>query len=510
MLSVAKVFQEHMVLQRSKPIRIWGTADPNTRVMAALDSERVSVYADADGSWMLELPPRDAGFGCVLHIESGSEQIELTDIAIGEVWLAGGQSNMEFHMKFDRGYAAVLAAANFRDIRFFDVPEIAYDGEEDDFDYSQFGFWRKATPEDLAYFSAVAYYFADRIGEDLDVPIGMIGCNWGGTMASAWTDPTYLENTEGDVWLREYEENKPLDLSAYEAGFAANPNNNRVILLDDPMNIRTMRDGLSREEQAAFVEQIMAMAGVADLGEDAPPLMNYGPKSEQNPGTLYHHMLKTVAPYSLRGVIWYQGESDDRHPEVYATVFSQMIRSWRDLWHEELPFLFVQLAPFDKWLFASGKTYPTLRRQQELVSKTVPGVWMTTSGDAGMRWDIHPKEKKPIGQRLALLALGHVYGRDLLCDAPELLRAEKRNGDILLRFAHAEGLYLNGELFDTLELLDKDDRPVKADEAALDGDTVILRGCGSAAAIRYAQTPFFTSKLFNAAGIPAKPFEINV
>lgn len=140
------------------------------------------------------------------------------------------------------------------------------------------------------------------------------------------------------------------------------------------------------------------MAGVADLGEDAPPLMNYGPKSEQNPGALYHHMLKGVAPFSVRGVIWYQGESDDRHPEVYATVFSQMIRCWRDLWGEELPFLFVQLAPFEKWLFTSGREYPLLRQQQELVSKTVPGVWMTTSGDAGMQWDIHPKEKKPISR----------------------------------------------------------------------------------------------------------------
>lgn len=191
-------------------------------------------------------------------------------------------------------------------------------------------------------------------------------------------------------------------------------------------------------------------------------------------------------------------------------MFSQMIRCWRDLWGEELPFLFVQLAPFEKWLIASGKTYPLLRRQQEQVSKTVPNTWMATSGDAGMQWDIHPKCKKPIGQRLALLALGHVYGKDLLCDAPELLRAEKRNGDILLRFAHAEGLYLNGELFETLELLGADGKRVAASGAVLDGDSLILRGCGSAVAIRYAQTPFFRAKLFNAAGIPAKPFETNI
>lgn len=506
MLSVAKVFQNHMILQRSKPIRIWGTAEPNTRVTAVLDAERVSVCADADGSWMLELPPQEAGVGSVLQIKSGSEQIELTDIAIGEVWLAGGQSNMEFHMKFDRNYDAMLSAGKFRDIRFFDVPEIAYDGEEKDFDYSRFGLWRRATPEDLGYFSAVGWYFADRIGEELDVPVGIIGCNWGGTMASAWTDPAYLKNTEGDVWLREYEDNQPRDLNAYEAGFRANPNNNRTTMLEDPMNIKTMRDGLSREEQAAFAQQILAMAGV----KDATELVNYGPKSEQNPGALYHHMLKTVAPYSLRGVIWYQGESDDRHPEVYATVFSQMIRCWRDLWGEELPFLFVQLAPFEKWLIASGKTYPLLRRQQEQVSKTVPNTWMTTSGDAGMQWDIHPKEKKPIGQRLALLALGHVYGRDLLCDAPELLRTEKRDGDLFLHFAHAEGLYLDGDLFETLELLGADGKRVAASGAVLDGDSLILRSCGSAVTIRYARTPFFTAKLFNAAGIPAKPFETNV
>lgn len=312
MLSVAKVFQNHMILQRSKPIRIWGTAEPFAPVQAGLGTECASVRADADGSWMLELPPQEAGVGSVLRIKSGSEQIELTDIAIGEVWLAGGQSNMEFHMKFDQNFDSVLAAGSFRDVRFFDVPEIAYDGEENDFDYSQFGIWRRATPEDLAYFSAVAYYFADRIGEDLDVPIGMIGCNWGGTTACAWTEPAYLKDTEGAVWLKEYEDNLPRDLNAYEAGFRANPNNNRTIMLDDPMNIKTMRDGLSWEEQAAFAQQILTMAGAKDADE----LVNYGPKSEQNPGALYHHMLKTVAPYSLRGVIWYQGESDDRHPEV--------------------------------------------------------------------------------------------------------------------------------------------------------------------------------------------------
>ena len=510
MLSVANVFQNHMVLQRNKPLRIWGTAEPFASVQAMLGTECAAVRADADGVWALELPPREAGVNNHLHVESGGEQIDLQDIGIGEVWLAGGQSNMEFHMKFDRDYDAVLAAAQFRDIRFYDVPEIAYDGEERDFDYSQFGFWRKATAEDLGYFSAVAYYFADRVGAELDVPIGIIGCNWGGTTASAWTEPRYLEGTEGDVWLREYEENMPRDLAAYEAGFAANPNNNRVTLLDDPMNIKTMRDGLSREEQTAFVEQIMAMAGVEDLGEDAPPLMNYGPKSEQNPGALYHHMLKTVAPYSLRGVIWYQGESDDRHPEVYAAVLTQMIRCWRDLWSEELPFLFVQLAPFEKWLFCTGQAYPLLRQQQELVSRTVPNTWMTTSGDAGMQWDIHPKCKKPIGQRLALLALGHVYGKELLCDAPELLQAEKRDGGISLRFAHSEGLYLDRDLFETLELLDVEGRRVTAGEAALDGDCLILSGCDGAVAIRYAQTPFYRAAIFNAAGIPAKPFEASV
>ncbi len=507
MLSVAKIFQDHMVLQRNKPIRIWGTAEPFADIQARISTNLVSVRTGADGTWILELPPLKTGIGHRLHVESGSEKLDLFDISIGEVWLAGGQSNMEFHMKFDRDYDAVLAAAHFRDIRFYDVPEISYDGEEDDFDYSRFGFWRRATPEDLAYFSAVSYYFADRIGEELDVPIGIIGCNWGGTMASAWMEPRYLEHTEGEIWLQEYEENKPRDLAAYEAGFKANPNNNRVSLLDDPMNIKTMRDGLSREEQAAFTRQILAMAGVKDSCGDIPPLMNYGPKSEQNPGALYHHMLKTVAPFSLRGVIWYQGESDDRHPEVYATVFSQMIRCWRDLWHEELPFLFVQLAPFEKWLMTSGREFPVLRRQQELVSRTVSNTWMTTSGDAGMQWDIHPKAKKPIGQRLALLALGHVYGRKLLCDAPELLQAVKQDNDILLRFAHAEGLYLDGDLSDSLELLDAAGHRVTAFEAVPAKDAVILRGCGSAVTVRYAQTPFYRGLICNAAGIPAKPFE---
>ncbi len=509
MLSAAKVFQDNMVLQRQKPICLWGQAAPGARVEASLGGDTAAACADGSGVWRMALPPREAETELTLRLRSGGEQLAFRHVAVGEVWLSGGQSNMEFHMKFDRDFDAAVAS-QLRDVRFYDVPEIAYDGEEEDFDYSQFGFWRRATAADLPWFSAVGYYFADAVGAALDVPVGIVGCNWGGTMASAWTDPRYLENTEGDVWLREYEENLPRDMAAYEMAFAANPNNNRVTLLDDPMNVKIMRDGLSREEQAAFTEQIRAMAGVESLGEEAPPLMNYGPKSEQNPGTLYDHMLKTVAPYSLRGVIWYQGESDERHPEVYATVFSRMIQCWRDLWQEELPFLFVQLAPFEEWLFCTGRAFPLLRRQQELVSKTVSNVWMTASGDAGMQWDIHPKEKRPIGQRLALLALGHVYGKDLLCDAPSLLGAEKRDGALCLRFAHGAGLHLQGDLSAALTLLDGAGRTVAAGEAAVEGDTLLLRGCGDASTVSYAQTPFYRAAIFNGAGIPAIPFTITL
>lgn len=176
--------------------------------------------------------------------------------------------------------------------------------------------------------------------------------------------------------------------------------------------------------------------GVAGKQEEAPenPM---GPYNVGRPGGLYHQMLETIIPCGARGVLWYQGESDEGHADIYDRLFEAMIGCWRESFCQELPFLFVQLAPYGTWLGGTGEKYPELRRRQEMVSRRVPGAYMTSVMDLGMYEDIHPKHKKEVGERLALLARGKVYKEELLCEPPALLGAERKGKKITLHFAHA-------------------------------------------------------------------------
>lgn len=496
------IFSDKMVFQREKPIPVWGEAEPGASVHITFDGQRVSVSADEAGTWKAMLPAHEAGSGYELTVASGTESLCFTDVCVGEVWLAGGQSNMEYHLGFEANLEQVLACPPNPSIRFFDYPEVAYEGQLNDYQYQNEGFWRGCTAEDLPYYSAVAYYFAVQIQSTLDVPVGIIGCNWGGTPACAWMDPERLRGTDGEVWVTEYEKAiQDLDFESYRSDFLKNPMNDRTNQLGDPFGIKAMKIGLTREEQ----EQIMKMNENADM---APAM---GPYYERRPGGLYETMLKKVVPYAIRGVIWYQGETDgDNHPEAYTTVFSRMIENWRSLWEEEIPFLFVQLAPFRRWLACVGEPYAIVRRCQEQVSKTVPNTWMASSGDAGMEWDIHPKNKKPIGERLALLARGHVYGEDILCDAPEAVKAEQINDTIRISFAHGKGLHLEGEKIHALRCIFDDGNEADVTDAVIQDEQLILQGCDGAKEIRFAIGDYYEVNLYNEARIPVKPFVLAV
>ena len=499
MLKTARMFSDHMVLQRNKPIPVWGEAAPGDPVTVELDGSRVQAQANENGHWLAYLPEREAGVGLCLQVRSGQEQQTFHDVCVGEVWLAGGQSNMEYLLGFEKHIDEVLAGEMNPMIRFFNYPQVTYEGQLEDYNYCNDGFWRCCTKADLPYFSAVGYYFALDVQKALDVPVGIIGCNWGGTPACAWMDNRYLEGTDGAVWLREFEEaTRNLDVEAYKSAFRANPGNDRTHQLENPFNIKIVKEGLTPQEQAQF---LAAMPQMPDPN---------GPWYERRPGGLYETMLKKVHPYAIKGVIWYQGESDDKHPEEYKTVFSRMIRCWRDLWQEELPFLFVQLAPFGQWLACGSENYPTVRESQQWVSKEVPNTWMASIGDAGMQWDIHPKDKLPVGHRLALLARGHVYGQPILCDAPELEWAKKEGDRIFLHFTHAAGLHKTCDALQAMVGIDASGESREITTARIENDTLILPDCEDICALAFARTGYYEVNLYNAAGIPAKPFEVEL
>lgn len=316
-----------------------------------------------------------------------------------------------------------------------------------------------------------------------------------------------MEGTPGQVWLDDYEKKlSNIDLEKDKQNYLNHPNSDTSHPLKpiDGLLGRVMYPGLTESEQALLVKLTLT----EDTSQNP---VSGGPHHHYRPGGLYEMMVKSIAPYSVRGIIWYQGESDSPHAEVYHSVFSQLIQCWRDLWQETLPFLFVQLAPFGKWLAIDGSAFPELRRQQQKVAETVTYTWMVSASDAGMKIDIHPKVKKPIGQRLALLALKNIYHQAILAGAPHINGVQKFDGCLHIQFDHADGLHLYGDELNALCIKGENSDVVPYNLVSINDGMLILDGdFEQKLNIQFACTPYYKVNLYNRSGIPAIPFEVNI
>ena len=447
MLKLNPLFSDHMMLQLGKPVVIFGSADPGKTVLVSLRDDSGKTEAEGaaagseDGTFILTLPALSPGLNKSLAVTDGMELLTVSDVAVGEVWLAGGQSNMEYLMNTDAERDQEIEALKtipeevLRSIRFYDVPEISFEGAEEVFDFRNFGKWRTLTQEDIVYFSAVSYYFQRKLSENLDVPIGVIGCNWGGSSASCWMPEKTIRGAGGEVWLQEYEEGLK-NIPDLEAAFELFKKSGGS-LVSDPAKPQPFDRILFRG--LAHQDQLQAMKMMADAGAESA--MALIPQHPWRPCGLYDLMLKKVMPYTLRGFIWYQGCSDERHADIYHNMMSALIKRWReDFGGETLPFITVQIAPYGEWLGNSSENYPAVRRAQQETADTVENVYLVSMGDAGMYYDIHPKHKRKPGERMAGLALKYVYGKNIACDAP---RAEKMSYDgdtAVISFRNGEGL----------------------------------------------------------------------
>lgn len=508
MLKAADIFQSNMVLQRDKPLPVWGSAQPRASVSVSIQGQQAACVADSEGRWQVTLPALRTSENETLVISTNTEQLQLQHIAVGEVWIAGGQSNMEFHMRYEKHLNDVKLECANPHIRFYDVPEVAFEGQKEQFDYSRMGIWRTASPEDIEYFSAVGYYFQRALEQDLRIPVGIVGCNWGGTVSASWMDPETVRKA-GPAWMEEYEAFiARTSWEDYLAEQRASPLNDRGNPFADPFSELVMPRTPGPEELAA----LFASAEEAGMLPD-PNTIHVMP--HLLPGALYQHMLKEIAPFSVRGVLWYQGESDDEmhHADLYAPMLSGLISDWRALWKDEsLPFLLVQLPGYERWMQNENDRFDLIRAAQEQISKEVPNTWLCSISDSGEQFDIHPKNKLPAGERLALLARGHVYGEDILCDAPAVSRADRAGDTVKLTFDHAKGgLVLKGEEISALHVHSAGKELRYRTEVA--DSSVILRlndAASETIQIDFAKDKFYLVNLFNRAGIPAIPFSIKI
>lgn len=504
MLQLGIIFQEGMILQRNIPAAIWGTAEPGETVTAEIQSSSQTTTADDNGSWRLTVGPLFASKEETLSITSGSETLLLRQVAVGEVWVAGGQSNMQFWMEFEKYKTEELPLCKNADIRFYDVPEVCFDGQLEAFDYSRMGIWRRADPDTLGYFSAVGYYFEKELHQCLNVPVGIIGCNWGGTTSSVWMKQESVKEN-GPYWWQDYvAKTAGKDMAEYWNRQLKNPINAKGNPLEEAFNQIILPATPGPEELEPFMQ---GMQDYETLFNDLMP--------QTIPGCLYEHMLKTIAPYSIKGFLWYQGESDDdaKPPALYEKMLTALIHDWRELWdNASLPFLIVQLPGWERWLFSENMNYEIIRKCQEKVTDKTENTFLCSISDAGEQFDIHPKNKKIVGQRLALLARGHVYGETLLCDAPRLAATHREVNRIILTFANAEGgLKLKGENVEALQILKNGlEIPYRTE---LQGNRLILNlelPMKTSVEIKFAQQKWYLVNLYNQTDIPAIPFTAQV
>ena len=505
-LQPALIFGEHMVLQRDQKIRVWGTSAENDTVTVTLNSQKA--YGKCiRGEWSVTLDEEKACERTAMTISSEvtGETITFNDVAIGEVWLAGGQSNMEFILKYDTSCEQTMLLEDDESLRYFCYPHSPFLGFMEKDPVEAEGFWRKwTTPENRKQFSAVGAYMALILREKLNVPVGIIGCNWGGTPASAWTNIEDVKNNPAlSEIIRWHEEAcKNTDWAKY-------------------IPASEIRAPEQTPQQKDFNDRFMMGEDMSEFFKNFDPSklpkvdfapFNPGPRSNVRPGGLYENMLRKVAPYAIKGVIWYQGEDDDARnwADFYDESMVTMINSWRKLWGWDFPFYQIELAPFQGVSFTAAKKYDIMRHNQHNAANRLQDVHEVCILDAGERMNIHPRRKKMVGERLGRIVMKHTYGDDsLTADCPELISAERNGNEIKLNFANsAEGMEIRGDLHECLLINGQTDY-----EAAVINGQIILYGSFSnpdGLVIKYCESNYCEAVLYNSEGNPAFGFTAEV
>ena len=467
-VTLPTVLASHMVVQRDLPVHVWGWAAAGESVTANFRGHEQTTVADALGQWSVYLPPGAAGGPFQLTVK-GSSTITLEDVLVGDVWVASGQSNMEFEMRKASTAAADLPKATNNRIRLMTVKKVFSDYPLTDVGGMS---WTASSPESARDFSAVAWYFAREIEEHEHVPVGVIDSTWGGTLAESWTSLTAL---------------------GADPGLAP---------------VFTARGHMTEREAAALLKEPVNARQVAEAKAQGKPVPKFPWHPLLNmwgPAQLWNGMIAPITPFPIRGVIWYQGESNsalERAP-TYERLFRTLIEDWRRQWQiGDFPFLYVQIAnfvstPLEDWA-------PIREAQRRALGLRNTGMAVTI--DIGNPDDVHPTDKVTVGRRLALAARAITYGEQLEYSGP-LYRQVTPEGDSLrVWFDHAGGLEAKGALTG-FEVAGEDGQFAPA-EAKIDGSTVVLRSATVPMPVtaRYGWANSPECHLYNSAGLPASPF----
>lgn len=489
-LSLPNFFSDHMLLQRDKPVAIWGTADANAKVKVSFAGESATTTANADGAWKISLPPLPANSkGAELTVSSGKEKKSIDDVLVGELWFASGQSNMAFPVSRSHQATEDIAESDHPGIRMFIAKLTPASTPQKNIG----GSWSVCSPATVPKFSAVAYFFALELHRELGVPVGIINSSWGGKPVETFTSREALASIpEGQQQLEKL---------------------NQAIAAFDP-------EKAQKQYKSALVKYETALAAWKEVPKaerkrqpKKPKLKRNPAATEGRPGTLYNGMIHPFVGYTMHGAIWYQGEANAKthaSSKAYGKLFPLMITDWRKRWNDDFTFLWVQLANFrepsetpganDSWAHLQDE-------QRKSLSLTKSG--MAVTNDIGAATDIHPKNKKEVGRRLSLWALSGDYGKTVTPTGPLYLDHKISDSSVHIRFTHSKNLKTrNGGPIKKFEIAG-DDKVWHWADAQIQGDRVIVSSSEvpNPVAVRYAwNSNPEGANLVNGEGLPTSVF----
>ncbi|HEY3322325.1 MAG TPA: sialate O-acetylesterase [Planctomycetota bacterium] len=448
-VKVPAIFSSHMVLQADQECPVWGWADAGEDVTVEFAGQKLAAKPDGSGKWMARLAAMKANAnGQVLTIR-GKNTITLEDVLVGEVWLCSGQSNMEFTVRQSDNSKDELASANHPRIRHIKLQHRPSDKPMTDVPSTG---WEVCTPTTVGNFTAAGYFFGRQIMKDLDVPIGLIGSNWGGTRIEPWTPPE---------------------------GFKQVP---------------ALKD---------ITDKLDTFPAKAPDKKDATKMVI----NHQSPLALYNGMIFPLVPYTIRGALWYQGESNNGEGMLYFEKMKALIGGWREVWKKpDLPFYYVQIAPYT---YKSPEKLPGLWESQQ-AALSIPNTGMANTMDIGNVKNIHPTNKQEVGRRLALWALAKTYGKPQAVLCGPLYKSCKIDGNkVRISFDFVGGglTSRDGKPLTFFTIAGEDKNFVEA-KAEIEGETVVVSSdkVAKPVAVRFGWTEIAEPNLANKEGLPASPF----
>lgn len=473
-LSLPAIYSDNMVIQRDKPFVVKGTANAGDEVIVKLGKKKVKASTNEWGEWQVAFAPMKAdGKSYTMTVECGKEKITYSNIVVGEVWLCSGQSNMAFMVKESSHIEQSLANLEGKEIRLYDMkPRVITNNIEWDsidlvklnnHDYYLPTSWQLQNKQNVNDFSAVAYHFGAMLADSLGVPVGLICNAVGGAPAEAFIDRRTLEF--------------------------------HPVLVDILYNWRGND----------MIQDWCRGRASKNIAKSTNKLQRH----PYEPCYLYETGIMPIAHYPIKGAIWYQGESNAHNVELHEIIFPTLIDSWRRTWNNpEMPFYFVQLSSINR------PSWPHFRDSQRRMAAEIPNCDFAVSSDKGDPYDVHPKEKAPVGERLARLALNQTYGMDHVAQhGPTPVSAKETKGKLIIEFSNVTELSTSdGKALRGLEIgwAVGSLQEIPSENIKFDGNRIIIDGYSNARRIRYAWKPYTDANLVNETGLPASTFEITL